>query len=266
MGSVINLTFSLNELEYYLLILMRVSAFVFAAPFFSNNDVPRRVRAGLSVFTAYLIYCAITVHTYPAYNTLLDYAGLVLKEIIVGLLIGLGAQFCFMIVGFAGRLVDTEIGFGMVSLMDPTTRQQVSATGMYFQYIFMLLFIISGMYQYLLSALSETFVLIPVGQAQFILYLMYESFLKLMADYLIIGFRICLPVFCTILLLNGLLGVMAKVSPQMNMFAVGLQLKVLAGLGVLFLTASLLPTASNYIFEQMKRVMVMFVKAMGGTL
>ena len=262
----IDLTFSMHELEYYLLIMIRVSGFVYAAPFFSDNNVPRRARVGLTIFTAYLIYSAIAVHEYPLYNTLLEYAGLVLKEAIVGLLIGLGAQFCFMIVGFAGRLIDTEIGFGMVSLMDPATRQQISVTGVYFQYIFMLLFIISGMYGYLVSALSETFILIPVGQAQFMIQRLYEAFLQFMADYLIIGFRICLPVFCTILLLNGLLGVMAKVSPQMNMFAVGLQLKVLSGLGVLYLTAFMLPSASNFIFEQMKRVMVMFVKAMGGTL
>ncbi|MBP3468082.1 MAG: flagellar biosynthetic protein FliR, partial [Lachnospiraceae bacterium] len=64
----------------------------------------------------------------------------------------------------------------------------------------------------------------------------------------------------------GLLGVMAKVSPQMNMFAVGLQIKVFAGLGVLMLTTSMLPVAADFIFDQMKRVIVMFVEAMGGGL
>lgn len=260
----IDAAFPLEELEFYLLILVRVSCFVFAAPFFSLNDVPRQVRVALSIFTAYLLYSVAPVHEMPEYSTLFQYAGIVIKEALAGLLVGLGAQFCFMIIGFAGHLVDTEIGFAMASLMDPATRQQTTVSGMYFQYAFMLIFLLSGMYRYLLSALAETFILIPVGKAQFILYRLYESFITFMSDYIVIGFRICLPVFCTILIVNGLLGVMAKVSPQMNMFAVGLQIKVFAGLGVLLLTASLLPTAADFIFEQMKRVIVMFVKAMGG--
>lgn len=259
----VDASFPLEELEFYLLILVRVSCFVFAAPFFSLNNVPRQVRVALSIFTAYLLYSVMPVHEMPEYSTLFQYAGLVLKEAVTGLLVGLGAQFCFMIIGFAGHLVDTEIGFAMASLMDPATRQQTTVTGMYFQYAFMLIFLLSGMYRYLLSALAETFILIPVGGAQFILRQLYESFITFMSDYIVIGFRICLPVFCTILIVNGLLGVMAKVSPQMNMFAVGLQIKVFAGLGVLFLTTSMLPTAADFIFVQMKRVIVMFVKAMG---
>lgn len=259
----IEVAFPLEELEYYILILVRVSCFVFAAPFFSMNDVPRMVKVTFSVFTAYLLFSVAPVHEIPEYSTLFQYAGIVIKEAVTGLLIGLGAQFCFMIIGFAGHMVDTEIGFAMASLMDPTTRQQTTVTGMYFQYGFMLIFLLGGMYRYLLSALAETFILIPVGQAQFILYRLYESFITFMTDYIVIGFRISLPVFCTILIVNGLLGIMAKVSPQMNMFAVGLQIKVFAGLGVLLITTSLLPTAADFIFVQMKRVIVMFVKAMG---
>ena len=259
----IDVAFPIEELEFYLLILVRVSCFVFAAPFFSQNGVPRPVKVTFSIFTAYLLYSATLVHEMPEYSTLFQYAGIVIKEAVTGLLVGLGAQFCFMIISFAGHMVDTEIGFAMASLMDPTTRQQTTVTGMYLQYAFMLIFLLGGMYRYLLSALAETFILIPVGQAQFFLNRLNDSFLTFMTDYIVIGFRICLPVFCTILIVNGLLGIMAKVSPQMNMFAVGLQIKVFAGLGVLLLTTSLLPTAADFIFVQMKRVIVMFVKAMG---
>lgn len=260
----INFSFPLEELEYYLLILVRVSAFVFAAPFFSMNNVPRHVRVIISIFISYILYSVITPHIYPEYDSLFTYAAIVIKEAITGLLIGLGAQLCMLIVSFAGHLVDVEIGMAMASTMDPMTRQTTTISGFLYQYSFMLLFIITGMYQYLLKALADTFALIPVGGQVFVLDGLFEAFATFMSDYIIIGFRIALPVFCTILILNGILGVMAKVSPQMNMFAVGMQLKVLTGLTVLVLTASLLPSASNFIFEQMKVVIVSFVKAMGG--
>ena len=63
-------------------------------------------------------------------------------------------------------------------------------------------------------------------------------------------------------LLNAVLGVLAKVAPQMNMFAVGIQLKVLVGLSVLFFTASILPGIADFIFEEMKRMIISFVEGM----
>lgn len=261
----IDFSFPLEELEYYLLILVRVSTFIYTAPFFSMNNVPRRIKVGLSIFVAFLLYEVITPHIYLEYSTILEYSAYVLKEAIVGLLLGLGTQFCMMIINFAGHLVDVEIGFGMAQTFDPATRMQVTVTSSYYQYAIMLMLLITGVYQYLIQALADTFQLIPVGQAEIILYDVYNGFLKFMSDYMIIGFRICLPVFCTILLLNGMLGVMAKVSPQMNMFAVGMQLKVLTGLGILVITASMLPGAANFIFEQMKIMLVTFIKAVGGS-
>lgn len=77
-----------------------------------------------------------------------------------------------------------------------------------------------------------------------------------------VGFRIILPIFCAMIFLNCVLGVLAKVSPQLNMFAVGIQLKVLVGLGILFLSMQMLPTLADNIFSQMKRMIVSFVEGM----
>ena len=85
--------------------------------------------------------------------------------------------------------------------------------------------------------------------------------LLFVSNYLMIGFRICLPVFSVMLILNAVLGVLAKVSPQLNMFAVGIQMKVFVGLCVLFVTTAMLPGAADLIFEQMKIMVVSFVEA-----
>ena len=120
----------------------------------------------------------------------------------------------------------------------------------------------SGLYIYLLGALKDTYTLIPVNGAIFNGESLVNSALTFMADYILIGFRIMLPVFAAMLMLNAILGIMAKVSPQMNMFAVGVQLKIIVGLGILFLTASLLPTAADMIYTEMRKMMVLFVKGM----
>ena len=253
--------FSYNDLLYFLLIFVRVASFVFIAPFFSMGNTPTRVRAGLSFFIAILLY-----HTLPetelVYSGLLEYTIIVLKEVITGLLLGFGTNFCTSIMSFAGQIVDMDIGLSMASMYDPTTKQQTSISGVIYNYMIMLMLIISGMYRYLLSAFVEAYTLIPINGMVFRFNKMLTSFISFMTDFVVIGFRICLPVFIVMVLLNAILGVLAKVSPQLNMFAVGIQLKILVGLGVLFLTMTMLPDAAGFVFDQMKKVMVSFVESM----
>lgn len=257
----IDITFSYADLEYFLLILVRITCFVHVAPFFSMNGVPRQVKVGFSIFMAYLIYAAVD-HNEVVYNTLLGYAVVIMKEALTGFLIGWGAQICTTVTSFAGSIADMEMGLSMVSLMDPTTRQQATFTGVFYQYIFTLIMIISGMYQYLLRALIDTFTLIPINGAIFKTESLLESMIMFLGDYITMGFRIILPIFCTMILLNAVLGILAKVSPQLNMFAVGMQMKVLVGLGILFLTVGMLPIAADYVFVEIKRMIVSFVEGM----
>lgn len=258
----ISLSFSFLDLEFFLLILVRVSCFVFVAPFFSMNHTPARVRIALSVFTAMLLYTTLTPTDAVVYDTVMEYALIVVKEGVTGLLIGFSANICMAIVNLAGAITDMEIGLSMVTLMDPTTREQSSVTGVFYQYVIMLILIASGMYRYLFGALADSFLLIPVSGAVLNGENMVSAVLLFLGDYIIIGFRICLPVFCTILLLNAILGILAKASPQLNMFSVGIQLKVLTGLAVMVLTAGLMSGAADFVFREIKKVTVTFVEGM----
>ena len=255
----INYSFSMYDLEFFLLIFTRVSCFVFTAPFFSMKNTPANVRIGISFFTTVLLYQVLTPAEAVVYTSVLEYVIIVMKEAVVGLLIGLAASICTSIVNFAGSIADMEVGLSMVTLMDPTSRENTSITGVMYQYSLMLMMIVTGMYRYLFGALADTFSLIPVNRAVFRSDALLSSMLEFLGDYVVIGFRIVLPVFCTILLLNAVLGVLAKVSPQMNMFAVGIQMKILVGLSVLFFTAGMLPGAADFIFQEMKRMIVSFV-------
>ena len=258
----INYSFSIYDLEYFLLIFTRVSCFVFLAPFFSMKNTPATIRVGISFFTAMLLYQSLTPANIVEFDSVLEYAVIVMKEAIVGLLIGFAASICTSIVNFAGSISVMETGLSMATLMDPTTQENTSITGVFYQYVLMLMMIATGMYRYLFGALADTFTLIPVNGAVFRGDALLTSMLGFLGDYVVIGFRIVLPVFCTMLLLNTVLGVLAKVSPQMNMFAVGIQLKILVGLSVIFITAGMLPGTADYIFEEMKQMIQSFVGAL----
>lgn len=258
----INYSFSLTEIEYFLLILVRVSTFVYLAPFYGMKGVPNQVKIGISFFVSLLLFHVTEPHEALVYNTVWGYGMIVAKEALTGLFLGFGVSICTGILAFAGRIIDMETGLSMVNLVDPTTREMSSMSGVFYQYMVTLILMVSGMHRYLLQALAETYILIPVNGAIFNTDKLLETMLLFLKDYILIGFRICLPVFAVMLLLNAVLGIMAKVSPQMNMFAVGLQLKVLVGLCVLFITVRMLPGISDFIYTEMKQMMVAFVESM----
>lgn len=258
----INLSFSYADLEYFLLVLTRISCFVFIAPFFGMGNTPGQAKIALSFFTSLLLYQTLSPADTVVYDSVMGYAVLVVKEAIAGLILGFATNICTSIVNFAGNVADMETGLSMVTIMDPTTNQSTSITGAMYQYMVTILLIATGMYRYLLGAVAQSFVVVPVGGAVFSGESLVNTILVFMKDYILIGFQICLPVFCVILLLNAVLGVLAKVSPQMNMFSVGIQLKILVGLSVLFFTITMLPDAADYIFTEMKKLTVSFVEGM----
>lgn len=258
----IEYSFAAEELEYFLLILCRVLSFIYIAPFFGMNNTPGRVKIGLGVFISFLLYKVITPHVYPEYSSVLGYAVIVMKETATGVLIGYSTHICTTITSFAGRIIDMEIGLSMVNQLDPTTKENATISGVFYQYLVMLIMLVSGMYQFLLLAFVDTFTLIPINGAIFHSDKLLVAIITFLTDYIVIGFRICLPVFSVMLILNVILGILAKVAPQLNMFAVGIQLKVLAGLTTMFVTIGMLPGASNFIFTEMKRMMVSFVEGM----
>lgn len=258
----IDYSFSIENLEFFLLIFIRISCFVYAAPFFSQKGVPNRVKVGFSIFYAILMYGVITERTIPEYNSIWGYGVLIMKEAMTGIFIGYAAAISTHIIGFAGRIIDMETGMSMANLIDPTTNEMSAITGVLYQYTVTLMLLISGMMEYVLKALAETFELIPVCGAVLDTQRLLDSIIKFLNDYMLIGFRICLPIFAIMLLLNAVLGIMTKVAPQVNMFAVGMQIKVLVGLVAMFLTVGLLPLVTDMVYTEVKKVMVSVVGSM----
>lgn len=252
--------FTLQDLEYFMLILVRISAFVLVAPFFNMSNTPVRVKAGLSIFLAFLLFQVVDLKGIH-YETEIEYGIIVIKEFLVGLLLGYFANICTAILNFAGQIIDMEIGLSMINLLDPVSRMQTTITGNFYMYLVMLMLIITNMHHYILIAFVETYTIIPIGTVIFKPD-MYLLMVKFMVDYFIIGFRITLPIFAASLLINIILGIMAKVAPAMNMFVIGMQLKIFVGLVVLFLTIGILPSVSDFIFGEMDKMMKLIIHSM----
>ena len=253
-----NLTF--EKLEFFFAILVRISAFIMAAPFFSQRNVPVKVKAALSFFIAVIVF-NLTDYTPIGDHFSIQYAVILIQEALIGASLGYTANLCLYVLDLAGRLIDTEIGFSMVSVLNPVSNIQTSITGSLLTYLVMLIMLVSRMYYFVISAIVDTFKFLPVGRVKLPsnMYLVVLDFIK---EYFILGFRIVLPVFATILVVNVVLGVLAKVAPQMNMFVIGMQLKLFVGLIILFFVIGLIPSISDFIFHEMKYVLNDMIKIM----
>lgn len=254
------MSFTIENIEFFLLILVRISGFIFSAPFFSLPNVPRRVQIGLSLFIAIVMYGNLEKYTLE-YSGVIGYAGLVIVEFAIGLIIGFLMSGCILILGFSGQIIDMEIGFSMANVMNPTTNMNTTVTGNLYTYFIMLILLGTDLYRYILRAIIDAFTYIPIGKAVFDIRL-YTVMVTLIKDYFIIGFRIVLPVFAAMLVVNVVLGVLAKVAPQMNMFVIGMQLKIFVGLVLFALAAKYIPIVADMIYDEMKMLVNDAVKYM----
>ncbi len=254
-------SFSIYNLEYFLAILARIGGLLNVAPIYSQRSVPPRVRLFLAVGIAWLVVGVNGYKPLP-YTTFLGFTVVLVKEILTGLAIGLMASVCVAAINMAGQFIDREIGFSMASTFDQINGGQSTVSADLYTYGVMLIMIVSGMHYFVITAVCDSFKVIPVGDVAFSTDSIYKLVISILTDYFIIAMRICMPVFVAATLLNVVLGILAKASPQLSMFSIGMQLKVLTGLSIIALTVMFLPNVTTFVYEGMEGYVTTFIKTL----
>jgi len=243
------MTFTIQNFELFLLILVRITGFIYTAPFFSLKNMPTHVKTGLSIFLAVIMFYTAPTDTLE-YVGVIGYAMLVVAEAILGLVMGFFANIAYYIVSFAGNIIDMEIGFSMVNELDPITMIQTTITSNLYGYLVLLMMMITNLHHYFLKAIIDSFQVIKIGEVVLNPGI-YQLMVRFITNYFVIGFRIVLPIFASILVVNTILAILAKVAPHMNMFVIGMQLKLIVGLLVLTMIIELIPSVADFIFREM---------------
>lgn len=253
-------TFSIYHWEYYLIVFTRVMGVMAFAPIFGNMPVTRRVRIFIGVAISYAM---IAVHPYVPleYTTFWGYTIILIKELVVGITIGFTANITLTIINMAGQFIDREMGFSMVSNFDSNFNTETTITAQFYEMLIMVIMLCSNMHYFIISAMADSFVLVPMGKAIIDTDALFHIMLEYIAAYFVIALRICLPIMIATIIVSVVLGVLAKTAPQMNMFVIGIQLKIFTGFMVLFVTLQFLPTVTSYIYEQMQNIVEKVIQA-----
>jgi flagellar biosynthetic protein FliR len=214
---------------------------------FSSKLVPNRVRGIVAVALAIglspVVSKGVTLPT-----GVMDMTWLVLKEMLVG------GAFAFAVGGIAaalsaaGSFIDTSIGFSYGSLVDPLTGTQSTVLAQAYALVGMLVFIAIGGDAWVIQGLARTYEAVPLLEAPHV-GSMVEGAQLAFSGIFAAAIMVCAPVLLAVVLTDAALGVVAKVVPQLNVFAVGFPAKVAVAL--LLLGASL-PFAAGWLSDELQ--------------
>ncbi|WP_054260262.1 flagellar biosynthetic protein FliR [Propionispora sp. 2/2-37] len=247
-----------GQLGVFLLIFTRVSGMFVTAPVFGSRNLPVYAKAGLALALTYILFPLFFNTDIQIPDAILPYSLLVLKEFVVGLLLGFVSSMVFYTVQMSGHLLDMQIGFGIVNTIDPTNGQQIPLVGNFKYILALLIFLAINGHHVLLAALFSSFKMIPLTQV--ILHnTLADIFVDIISQSFVIAFKICIPVIVALLLMDIALGILARTMPQMNIFVVGIPGKIIIGVFVLSLALPFyilfLEVAFNGMYSDIYRIL-----------
>lgn len=243
-----------QDLPNFLLIFCRITSFFVVAPLFSAKNVPNQFKIGISFFVSLLVFLSIGVtNQQPPEMNLLFMISL-LREILIGLIIGFVAFLFFSVVQIAGSFMDIQIGFSIANVMDPMTGTQSPIIGNFKYFVALLFFLAMNGHLILIQGIMNSYQWVPLNSAVF-----YNIYHGDVTDFLVqsfsrvfyISFQMAAPVIASIFFTDVALGILARTAPQFNMFVVGLPIKIIIGLFVLFLMISSFAALYSNLFHEM---------------
>lgn len=207
---------------------LRILAVFTAAPIFSAKSFPLRARIALAFFIAFA--AVPSLEPQPIISlTGPDAIGAVFQQVGVGLAIGFSVRIIFAAFELAGEVVGFQMGLGFASFFNPALNTQSSAVGRLFGHMAAFLFVVMNGHVVVILALVKSFEVFPVDQN-------FLESLKLMKLYtygseiFASGLWIALPMIGMLMFVNLALGIVSRVAPQMNIYAIGFPITLSVGL------------------------------------
>jgi flagellar biosynthetic protein FliR len=225
--------FGEQQVAGFFLVLARVSPLFVLAPLFSSNLMPARVRGIVAV--ALSIGLVPVVARSKISTDTFDLAGLLGKELLVGMAFAFALGALFAALSVAGTFLDTSIGFSFGSIVDPITGSSAAVLAQLYALIGVLIFIAIGGDAWVVQGLARTYDLVPLESFPS-LGLLTEGALKAFVGIFAAAIQVAGPVLLALVLTDAAFGMVSRVVPQLNVFAVGFAAKIVVGLLVLGVT------------------------------
>jgi flagellar biosynthetic protein FliR len=242
--------FSEQQVAGFMLVLARIAPLFILAPLFSSKSIPARARTivaiGIAFGMAPIALRAGSTHEIPL--DVWSFGGLMVKEFMVGAAFSFVLATLFAAIAAAGSLLDTMIGFSFGSLVDPMTGTQSSVLQQLYSLVGVMVFIAINGDAWVLQGLARTYELVPLveePQLNGLVHAMQQAFSGIFTA----AIQVCAPVLIALVITDAAFGVVSRVVPQLNVFAVGFPAKVAVGF---VLIGASLPFVAGWIHDELQ--------------
>ncbi|MCO5385591.1 MAG: flagellar biosynthetic protein FliR [Desulfosporosinus sp.] len=222
------------NLSLFILILCRWAGMIMLAPVFAARGVPSMVRLGLAASITVILYPLIQATNPPIPLELLPYVAVVVKEIMVGLVIGFLIYSLTAILQGAGQLIDFQMGFTMGAAIDPVYGVQSPMMGNFQIVLATMLMLATNSHHYLIAAMVKSYAYIPINPSN--LPANYLFYAELIGHVFALAVQLAMPIFGALLVSDVGVGLLTRTVPQLNIFSVIFPVKIVFGFVILFLS------------------------------
>lgn len=248
----------------FFLITMRMSGFIFLNPVLGRRNIPAIAKTGLVLVLTVLVYSVESAVTENfAVASSLEFAVLLLKEFAVGFLLGFVMELLDMIFTFAGTVIDFQMGISMAQVYDPQNGTQISLTGKILQIYYLLFFFAVDGHLALMKILLNAGELVPYGEVA-----LSPNAAELAADLfyecVVLAVKIAFPLIAFEFIMEIVVGILMKINPQVNVFILSIQLRVLCGLLMMIIFVEPLNSFIGDIISDFMQYMSQMLSVAGG--
>lgn len=239
----------IGQMMLFSLILMRMSGFILLNPLLGRRNIPGYVKGGMIMVFTLLIY-SFSADQVPQPVNSIQFAVLLIKEFAMGYVIGFVMEMFLMVITYAGAIMDFQMGLSMATIYDPRSNSQMPLTGSLFQAYFVLLFFAVDGHLALIKLIIKAAEIVPYGQVVFgtrIAWAMAEVFIQC----IVMAVKFAFPMIAIEFLTEIAVGILMKMIPQINVFVVNIQAKIVIGLLMLVFLFSPMSDYLGDIINQM---------------
>lgn len=243
-----------------ILVFIRLSSFFITIPTLFPKGFPNTAKVALVLIISVILIPGIDYSNITTINNILIFGTYVFYEAITGLTLGYITNLCFFSARMAGQLMDTQVGFSMISMFDPNTNSNTTLIENLLHWFSIMVFFIIGGHHMLIKALIRSFEVVKLGGfilSQDSIMIVVNAFI----EFFNIGLKIALPIILIIIITDITMGLISRTVPQLNLMVLGMPVKILIGLVSLSLILPILVKMITINFTTLSNILTGFFKA-----
>ena len=252
----------LSQFHILLLILLRVSSVLIAAPIFGHRSYLSRAKIALSFMVTLIVFPIVADQGFEVPEGIFAYVLMMISEVIMGLILGFIVLLIFVGIQFAGQLAGLQMGFGIVNVIDPQSSNQISILGQFLNILAILFLLSLNGHHVILNGLLYSFDVVPLGGVT-VPNAVMGQLITLCAQVFVIGVKISAPILVALFLVSVAMGILARTVPQMNVFIVGFPVQIGVGMIALSLSLPLFYLVMERIIDVLERDLVTVIRMLG---